>query len=64
MKRLREVALQNGITEFIAEVLPGNIAALRLLHEAGSTRTHWDDGEIDVHVEILDEIVTEPGTAD
>jgi acetyltransferase len=54
-KRLREMALKNGITEFITDVLPGNDAALRLLHEAGSTHTNWEGGEIDVHVDLKEE---------
>jgi hypothetical protein len=52
MKRLRETALANGVTEFVAEVLPDDSATLRLLREAGSAKAYWVDGEIDVHVDL------------
>jgi RimJ/RimL family protein N-acetyltransferase len=36
MRRLMAAARANGIEEFVAEVIPGNVPMLRLLHEAGS----------------------------
>ena len=53
MQRLREVALQNGITEFVADVLPTNLAALRLLEVTGSTQSRKGAGEVDVRVDLL-----------
>jgi GNAT superfamily N-acetyltransferase len=53
LKRLRDVALENGITEFDAEVLPGNVAALRLLGDVGPAHSHLDRGEIDVQVDLI-----------
>ena len=52
MRRLRELALENGITEFVAEVLPGNTAMLRLLREAGPTDVRWAQGECEVYVDL------------
>jgi ribosomal protein S18 acetylase RimI-like enzyme len=52
MGRLREIALQNGITEFVAEVLPGNTAALHLLRAAGSTEAHFEGGEVEARVDL------------
>lgn len=52
MRRLRATALQNGITEFVAEVLPGNMPMLHLLHEAGPAEVHFDQGVCEVRVEL------------
>ena len=52
MQRLRETAIANGITEFVAEVLPGNTAMLRLLREAGPTRVHFDQGVCEAYVNL------------
>jgi GNAT superfamily N-acetyltransferase len=52
MRRLRNIALQNGITELVGEVLPGNVAALRLLKDAGATRSVWHASAIEVHVDL------------
>lgn len=52
MQRLRALALENGITEFVAEVLPGNTPMFRLLHKAGPTRVHARDGECEVYVDL------------
>jgi GNAT superfamily N-acetyltransferase len=52
MERLRAIALANGITAFVAEVLPGNTAMLRLLREAGETQVHPQAGEWQVRVDL------------
>jgi GNAT superfamily N-acetyltransferase len=52
MRRLRATALQNGITQFVAEVLPGNMPMLHLLHEVGPAEVHLDQGVYEVRVEL------------
>lgn len=52
MMRLRQTALENGITQFVAEVLPGNLSMLRLLREAGPTTSHYSQGEVEVYVDL------------
>lgn len=52
MQRLRALALENGITEFVAEVLPGNTPMFRLLREAGPTRVNVEGGECEVYVDL------------
>jgi RimJ/RimL family protein N-acetyltransferase len=53
MKRLRQIALANGVTAFVAEVLPGNTPMFHLLREAGPTALHVDRGECEVRVDLL-----------
>jgi GNAT superfamily N-acetyltransferase len=53
MARLRAHALQNGITEFVAMVLPGNTPMLHLLEEAGQARVHTKGGLWEIHVDLL-----------
>jgi RimJ/RimL family protein N-acetyltransferase len=53
MKRLKSSAVENGIREFVAEVLPGNVPMLKLMHEAGKTRSSYRDGECHVLVDLL-----------
>jgi GNAT superfamily N-acetyltransferase len=55
MRRLRGIALENGITQFLAEVLPGNTAMLHLLREAGATEVHFYPGELQVLVDLTEE---------
>ena len=55
MKRLKEEALRNGITEFIGEVLPGNLPMLKLMAQAGKTRTSYTSGECRVVVDLTSE---------
>ena len=52
LKRLIEHAQENGITEFVADVLAGNTPALHLLRDAGPTRTHLDTGLYEVHLDL------------
>ena len=52
MRHLVDLARENGITELVAEVLPGNTPMLRLLHEAGETEAHFQSGEIEVRVHL------------
>jgi RimJ/RimL family protein N-acetyltransferase len=52
MTHLRQAALAEGITEFVAEVLPGNLAMLRLLQEAGDATSRYQQGVVEVHVEL------------
>ncbi|GAC1511036.1 MAG: hypothetical protein NVS2B16_11890 [Chloroflexota bacterium] len=53
MQHLRDLALQNGMTEFVAEVLSGNTAMFHLLEEAGATKTRYDHGVCEVRVNLL-----------
>jgi GNAT superfamily N-acetyltransferase len=50
MRRLREVALANGITTFVAEILPGNTAMVHLLDEAGESHVRFADGVMEATV--------------
>ena len=52
MARLKAAALRNGITKFVAEVIPGNTPMLRLLAEAGPTRCHSARDEYEVTVDL------------
>jgi GNAT superfamily N-acetyltransferase len=52
MKRLREQALRNGITEFVALLLPRNERMLRLLRAVGPTQIRVESGTVDVQVSI------------
>jgi RimJ/RimL family protein N-acetyltransferase len=49
---LRQIALENGIKEFVAEVMPGNVAMLRLLREAGPTEVRTSQGESEARVRL------------
>jgi RimJ/RimL family protein N-acetyltransferase len=50
--RLREHALENGITEFVAEIMPGNIPMFRLFKKLGETRTVFTDGVCEARVKL------------
>ena len=52
MKRLREQALQNGITKFVALLLPCNERMLRLLRALGPTQIRAESGTVEVQVDI------------
>ena len=52
MKRLREQALRNGITEFVALLLPHNERMLRLLRAVGPTQIRAESGTVEVQVDI------------
>ena len=52
MKRLREQALRNGITEFVAVMLPRNARMLRLLRAVGPTQLRAESGTVEVRVDI------------
>ena len=53
MRRLRAHALQNGITHFYAEVLPGNAPMLRVLEGAGSASISYRGGVLEVIVDLV-----------
>jgi RimJ/RimL family protein N-acetyltransferase len=53
MALLREEALRNGITKFVAEVMPGNTPMFHLLSEAGQTTSRYESGECEVVVDLL-----------
>jgi RimJ/RimL family protein N-acetyltransferase len=57
MRMLRESALESGITELIADVLPENVAMFHLLREAGDARSVFQKGECVVSVDL-----TKPAT--
>jgi RimJ/RimL family protein N-acetyltransferase len=52
MRHLRELALANGVTVFVAEVLSDNTAMFRLLNKVGPTRMRRDRGVCEVEVDI------------
>ena len=52
MKRLREQALRNGITEFVALLLPRNEQMLRLLRAVRPTQIRAESGTVEVQVDI------------
>lgn len=52
MQRLRQTAEENGITRFVASVLPGNNAMLHLLQDAGETKVRFDGGVWEVVTEL------------
>jgi GNAT superfamily N-acetyltransferase len=52
MRRLRMIALQNGMTGFVGEILPGNEPALRLMRENGDAAIHSYGNEIQVSVDL------------
>jgi RimJ/RimL family protein N-acetyltransferase len=55
MRRLKLTALQNGITKFVAELVPGNVRMLRLLEYSGTTKVHLEGSECEVWVDLLEE---------
>lgn len=55
MRHLRDLALANGITVFVAEVLTDNIPMLRLLTHIGPTRKHYERGCCEVEVDLQPE---------
>jgi GNAT superfamily N-acetyltransferase len=55
MKRLREQPLRNGITEFVALLLPRNERMLRLLRAVGPTQIRAESGSVEVQVGIVRE---------
>jgi len=52
MQHLAETARRNGISEFVAEVLPGNVPMLRLLQGLGPIRVRHDGGVDEVRVDL------------
>ena len=52
MRHLRELALANGITVFVAEVLADNTPMLHLLRKMGTTRTRHDRGDCEVEGDL------------
>jgi len=52
MRHLRELALANGVTVFVAEVVPGNVPMFHLLEEVGKTSTRYDRGVCEVNVDL------------
>jgi acetyltransferase len=52
IQQLVQTARDNGITEFVADVLVGNTPALRLLRNLGPTWSHFELGVCQVHVDL------------
>lgn len=52
MQKLIGEARRNGISEFVADVLPGNTRMLRLLEESGAIRVRNVDGVDEVQVDL------------
>jgi RimJ/RimL family protein N-acetyltransferase len=61
LHRLVMVALTNGITEFVAEILAGNVAMFRLMEELGPPRLHREHGEYQVYVDLSPHLNTVVG---
>lgn len=53
MRRLRAHAIADGLTEFVAYVLPYNTPMVRLLQATGPTATRWDDTMLEVRTQLL-----------
>lgn len=56
MERLRRLAHENGITEFVADVLPDNTPMFLLLREVGPTENRYQRGEVEVHVPLESQV--------
>jgi RimJ/RimL family protein N-acetyltransferase len=52
MQHLRQTAREQDITEFLAEVLPGNLPMLHLLQEAGAVTQRCKCGVLKVYVDL------------
>jgi RimJ/RimL family protein N-acetyltransferase len=52
MRHLRELALANGITMFVADVLTDNTPMVHLLEKVDTTRTHYDRGVCQILVDL------------
>lgn len=52
MGHLRNLAVANGVTVFVAEVLSDNIPMFRLLEKIGPTRRRYDRGSCEVEVDL------------
>ena len=52
MRHLRDLALANGITVFVADVLTDNTSMVHLLEKVGTTRLHYDRGVCEVEVNL------------
>jgi GNAT superfamily N-acetyltransferase len=52
MRHLRELALANGITMFVADVLTDNTPMVHLLEKVSTIRTHYDRGVCEVLVDL------------
>src|SRR5437588_7966412 len=52
MRHLRDLALANGITVFVADVLTENTSMVHLLEKVGTTRLHYDSGVCEVEVNL------------
>ncbi len=52
MNRLRATALENGITKFVAELIPGNVRMIRLLEQCGTTEMRYSGGDCEVFVDF------------
>jgi RimJ/RimL family protein N-acetyltransferase len=53
MRHLRELALANGVTVFVAEVLSDNTPMFHLLQKTGTTRTRYDRGVCEIEVDLI-----------
>jgi len=52
LQRLKTVAFQNGITTFVAEVMPGNLPMITLLRHAGPTQMRSSGGICEVLLDL------------
>jgi RimJ/RimL family protein N-acetyltransferase len=51
--RLRDHAVENGITEFVAEILTCNTPMFKLLHELGEARTSYRAGVCEARISLI-----------
>jgi RimJ/RimL family protein N-acetyltransferase len=52
LERLMEIALKNGITTFVAEVMPGNLPMVKLLEGAGPTHMRLSGGVYEIVLDL------------
>lgn len=60
MDRIKALALEEGIDEFVAYVLPDNSRMLQLLQRTGPIKSHYDGGVYRVHLDLRPQRTTPP----
>jgi RimJ/RimL family protein N-acetyltransferase len=55
MRRLRAHAINGGLKEFVAYVLPHNTPMVHLLQRTGPTTTRWEDNTLEVRMHLVPE---------
>jgi RimJ/RimL family protein N-acetyltransferase len=52
MRHLKDLAVANGVTTFVAEVLSDNVPMFHLLEKVGPARRRYDRGSCEVEVDL------------